>query len=178
MPDTLWFDNIGKEDIGLVGGKNASLGELLRAGIPVPPGFFVTTRAYDRFLEEGKIRADMDNILKTIDPEEVETVNAASSEIHALINKLPLSPELEDDIGECYRRLSQRCHELAVPVAVRSSATAEDLPRASFAGQQETYLWVRGIDDLLLHIRKCWSSLFTPRAISYREKIGFPHENV
>jgi pyruvate,water dikinase len=161
-----------------VGGKNASLGELLKANISVPPGFALTTKVYDRFLDEGGIKEDIFRILKEVREEDVAKVERASQSIREMIEKTPISTELEDYVGEFYRQLSAECHVPAVPVAVRSSATAEDLPDASFAGQQETFLWIRGVDEVLTHIRKCWSSLFTPRAITYRVKMGFPHDKV
>jgi pyruvate,water dikinase len=178
METVVWLHDVGKEDLPLVGGKNASLGEMLRSGIPVPPGFAVTTRAYEEFLEAGKIRGAMIHALQGLHPDDVGQVNQASRRIRSLVEGAEISLEMEDEIGEFYRRLSRKCHMPALPVAVRSSATAEDLPGASFAGQQETYLWVRGIDEVLLHIRKCWASLFTPRAIAYRVKMGFAHESV
>ena len=174
----LWFQECDLSSIPLVGGKNASLGELLKADIPVPPGFALITEAYDRFLEESGIKKDILHALKDIREEDVATVETASQAIREMIEKTPINTELEDYIGEFYRQLSVECHVPAVPVAVRSSATAEDLPGASFAGQQETFLWIRGVDEVLTHIRKCWSSLFTPRAITYRVKMGFPHEKV
>jgi pyruvate,water dikinase len=178
MAYTLWLDEVGKEDVALVGGKNAGLGELMRAKIPVPPGFAVTTATYERFLQEGGIQAEVLGILQRVDPQDVERLDEASRRVRSVLESTCLSLELEDAIAERYRRLSRLCHVPAVPVAVRSSATAEDLPGASFAGQQETYLWIRGIDDVLLHIRRCWSSLFTPRAIAYRAKMGYPHQKV
>jgi pyruvate,water dikinase len=108
----------------------------------------------------------------------VDEIHQASGEIRSWIEAGSISETLEDIVSEQYRILSRRARTPAVPVAVRSSATAEDLPDASFAGQQETYLWVRGVDDLLDRTRKCWSSLFTPRAISYRIKMGFEHSKV
>ncbi len=175
---TIWFHEIGKEDISLVGGKNASLGELLRANIPVPPGCAVTTHTYDAFLEHIGLKEEIHKILENLSHEDVEAVQKASDKIRKMIEEGELPIELEDYIGEYYRRLSKECRVPALPVAVRSSATAEDLPGASFAGQQETYLWVRGIDDVISSIKKCWSSLFTPRAITYRKNMGFPHEKV
>ena len=174
----LWFQECDLSSIPLAGGKNASLGELLKANIPVPPGFALTTKVYDRFLDEGGIKEDIFRILEDVREEDVSTVESASQGIRQLIEKTSISPELEDYIGEFYRQLSVECHIPAVPAAIRSSATAEDLPGASFAGQQETFLWIRGVDEVLTHVRKCWSSLFTPRAITYRVKMGFPHEKV
>lgn len=174
----LWFQECDLNAIPLVGGKNASLGELLKAGISVPPGFALTTEAYNMFLDEGRIKKDIFHILTDVIKEDVASGEKASQAIRELIEKTAISTELEDYIAEFYRRLSLECHVPAVPSAVRSSATAEDLPGASFAGQQETFLWIRGVDGILSHIRKCWSSLFTPRAIAYRIKMGFPHEKV
>lgn len=174
----LWFQECDLSSIPLVGGKNASLGELLKANIPVPPGFALTTKFYDRFLDEGGIKEDIFHILKEVREEDVSTVERASQDIRQLIEKTSINPELEDYLGEFYRQLSVECHIPAVPAAIRSSATAEDLPGASFAGQQETFLWIRGMDEVLTRVRRCWSSLFTPRAITYRVKMGFPHEKV
>jgi pyruvate,water dikinase len=164
--------------VNRVGGKCASLGELLRAQIPVPPGYALTTRAYERFLEENGIQNAAIDRLKGLDYSDVDEVEKASQDIRAWIEGGNFSEELEDIIAENYRVLSRRTRMPALPVAVRSSATAEDLPDASFAGQQDTYLWVRGIDDVLHKVRKCWSSLFTARAISYRLKMGFDHSKV
>lgn len=164
--------------VNRVGGKCASLGELLRAQIPVPPGFAITTEAYEQFLEENGLTTRVINRLKDLDASNVEELDRASEDIRTWIESGRISEFLEDVFAENYRLLSRRTRTPALPVAVRSSATAEDLPDASFAGQQETYLWVRGVEDLLDRTKKCWSSLFTPRAITYRMKMGFPHEKV
>ena len=174
----LWFEECDMKSIPLVGGKNASLGELLKAQIPVPPGFAITTKAYALFLEQGNIKKDIFKILGEIKANDMDSGEAASKTIRALIENTPMNDDLQDYIGEFYRRLSKKCNVPAVPSAVRSSATAEDLPGASFAGQQDTFLWVRGVDSILTHVKKCWSSLFTSRAIYYRTKMGFPHEQV
>jgi pyruvate,water dikinase len=174
----LWFQECDLGSVAMVGGKNASLGELLKAQIPVPPGFAVTTETYNRFVDEGGIRSEILRLLKPVRPEDTASGEEASRAIRRLIENTPLGIDLEDYIGEFYRQLSWRCQVPAVPAAVRSSATAEDLPGASFAGQQDTFLWIRGVDDLLTHIRQCWSSLFTARAIAYRKKMGFPDEKV
>lgn len=174
----LWFEECDLESVPLVGGKNASLGELLHAEIPVPPGFAVTTKAYDLFLEQGNLKERINTLLKDVKADDVESGETASKSIRQLIESTEVTKDLEDYISEFYRRLSKRCHVPAVPVAVRSSATAEDLPGASFAGQQDTFLWIRGTDDILEHVKKCWSSLFTARAIYYRTKMGFDHDKV
>jgi pyruvate,water dikinase len=164
--------------VNRVGGKCASLGELLRAQIPVPPGYAITTDAYESFLEENGLTRKVLERLENLDDTKVEEIDAASTDIRSWIEAGTISIPLEDVIAEHYRLLSRRTRTPACPVAVRSSATAEDLPNASFAGQQDTYLWVRGVEDLLDKTRKCWSSLFTPRAISYRINMGFAHSNV
>ncbi len=178
MPYVLWFDKAGKEALGLVGGKNASLGELIKADIPVPPGFSVTTEAYDEFLDEGGIKDKIQTILSKIDLQDVALLDEASSAIRELIRTTPMPRGIEEAISSNYQALSQVLDVPDIPVAVRSSATAEDLPGASFAGQQDTFLWVKGRDEILEKIKLCMSSLYTSRAISYRMKMGFPHEKV
>ncbi len=172
------FEECDLTMVAKVGGKCASLGELLKARIPVPPGFAVTTDAYELFLEENGLTEGVMGKLKDLDESRLDEINRASSEIRAHIEAGTINEPLEDIIAEHYRSLAKRSRTPAVPVAVRSSATAEDLPDASFAGQQDTFLWVRGVDDLFDKIRKCWSSLFTARAISYRTKMGFDHSKV
>ncbi len=174
----LWFEECDLESIPIVGGKNASLGELLKAKIPVPPGFAITTKAYNLFIKQGNIKREIFKALESVNNEDVASGEKASKTIRALIESTPMNDDLQDYIGEFYRRLSKRSNVPAVPAAVRSSATAEDLPGASFAGQQDTFLWIRGVDDILKHVKKCWSSLFTARAIYYRTKMGFPHDQV
>ena len=176
----LWFEELGKEDIPLVGGKCANLGEMINAGIPVPPGFAVTAYAYKRFIEETRIAQKIYDILdETItDPRNPTQYEEASKKIRSLIESTPIPKDIRDAIVEAYRELSRRVGLKDVYVAVRSSATAEDLPGASFAGQQETFLNVRGEEEVLESVRKCWSSLFTPRAIFYRTEKGFRHEKV
>jgi pyruvate,water dikinase len=164
--------------VGKVGGKCASLGELLKAQIPVPYGYAITTKTYERFLEENDLAGRIMQRLEVLDHSNVGDVDKASEEIRSWIEAGAICEELEDVIAENYRLLSRRARTPAAPVAVRSSATAEDLPDASFAGQQDTFLWVRGISDVLDKIRRCWSSLFTARAISYRMKMGFDHSKV
>jgi len=160
-----------------VGGKNASLGELIRADIPVPPGFSVTTEAYLEFLSGG-IQDRIQEILSRRDLQDVTTLENSSKAIRELMASTSMPKRIEEDIISNYQALAQVFDTPDLPVAVRSSATAEDLPGASFAGQQDTFLWVRGAEEVLEKIKLCMSSLFTPRAISYRIKMGFPHEKV
>lgn len=172
------FEECDLSMVGRVGGKCASLGELLRARIPVPPGFAITTDSYLRFMEENGLAERVIERLNGLTESMVEETEDASKEIRSWIEAGTIDEELEDIFAEHYRLLSRRARCPALPVAVRSSATAEDLPGASFAGQQDTFLWIRGVDDLLDRVRRCWSSLFTPRAISYRTKMGFDHAQV
>ncbi|RLG10810.1 MAG: phosphoenolpyruvate synthase, partial [Thaumarchaeota archaeon] len=176
----LWFEELNKDDVPLVGGKCANLGEMINAGIPVPPGFAVTAYAYKRFIEETGIAQKIYDILdETItDPKDPKQYEEASRRIRKLIESTPIPEEIRKAIVEAYRELSKKIGRKPVFVAVRSSATAEDLPGASFAGQQETFLNVKGEEELLESVRKCWSSLFTPRAIFYRTEKGFRHEKV
>jgi pyruvate,water dikinase len=177
---TLWFEDLRKEDIPIVGGKCANLGEMLQAGIAVPPGFAVTAQAYEKFITETGIAKKIYKIIKKTvtdinDPHQYEK---ASKEIRQLIESTPMLSQIEKAINNAYNELGKRTKSSRVFVAVRSSATAEDLPDASFAGQQETYLNVKGIKELVEKTVQCWSSLFTPRAIFYRTQKGFEHEQV
>jgi len=176
----IWFESLRKTEIPSVGGKNANLGEMINAGIPVPPGFAITAYSYKKFIEETGIAAKIYEIIKeTItNPSDPKQYEVASKKIRELIEATPIPKEIEDAIKSAYEELSRRLNVNGVFVAVRSSATAEDLPDASFAGQQETYLNVKGVDDLVEKTVKCWSSLFTPRAIFYRNEKGFAHEKV
>lgn len=176
----LWFENLRKTDIPSVGGKNANLGEMINSGIPVPPGFAVTAYSYKKFIEETGISEKIYAIIRETvtdinDPKQFEV---ASKKIRELIESTPIPKDVEEAIRNAYEELCRRLNTNEVFVAVRSSATAEDLPDASFAGQQETFLNVRGVNELLGKTLKCWSSLFTPRAIFYRTQKGFAHENV
>jgi pyruvate,water dikinase len=176
----LWFEDLRNVDVSIVGGKNASLGEMISSGLPVPPGFAVTAFSYERFIQEKKIAEQIYKIIKdTItNPNDPRQYDTASKKIRELIEKTPMPKDMENAIRTAYRELNKRLDLKDTFVAVRSSATAEDLPDASFAGQQETYLNVKGEDDLIDKVVKCWSSLFTPRAIFYRNEKGFPHEKV
>jgi pyruvate,water dikinase len=176
----LWFETLRNTDVPIVGGKNASLGEMINAGMPVPPGFAVTAYAYEKFITETEIAKKIYQIINetVTDPNDPKQYDTASKKIRTLIEKTPMPPKIASSIKAAYKELNKRSNLKATFVAVRSSATAEDLPDASFAGQQETYLNVRGPDELLEKVVKCWSSLFTPRAIFYRNEKGFAHGKV
>ncbi|MDH5449470.1 MAG: phosphoenolpyruvate synthase [Candidatus Bathyarchaeota archaeon] len=174
------FEDLGKSDIPLVGGKNANLGEMLKAGIRVPPGFAVTAYAYKKFITETKIAEKIYTIIKetVTDINNPKQFEEASKKIRHIIESTSMLEEIQEATRNAYKKLGKKTMASEAFVAVRSSATAEDLPDASFAGQQETYLNVRGTKDLLEKTVKCWSSLFTPRAIFYRTQKGFRHEDV
>lgn len=173
-----WFDELGIEDVPLVGGKNASLGEMYRElaakGVKVPNGFAVTADAYRVFLKKAKLDETIQAILKDLDTHDLENLRQRGRQVRQAILGATLPAELSDAITKAYERLGKG-HPEPVDVAVRSSATAEDLPDASFAGQQETYLNVQGDLSLLEHCKRCFASLFTDRAISYRSDKGFDH---
>lgn len=178
MDYILDFKNLDKGSLPLVGGKNASLGELINTGIRVPPGFAVTTDSYLTFITGAGIQNRIFEILSGLEQNNIESLNKTSAEIQDLIKNSFVSDEIGTAISEGYAKLCKKCHTEIVPVAVRSSATAEDLPTASFAGQQDTYLWIKQPEKVINRVRQCWASLFTPRAIDYRVKNNFPHENV
>jgi rifampicin phosphotransferase len=170
---TVWFDEVRKEDIARAGGKGANLGELSRAGLPVPPGFVVITGAYDAFVEAGGLREEIiDLASRAQDPAAFE---AAAEKIRALFARTGIPDDVASGIQAAYATLGG---DDDTPVGVRSSATAEDLPGASFAGQQETYLNVRGAKALLEAVKACWTSLWTARAMSYRENQGIDPASV
>jgi pyruvate,water dikinase len=176
----IWFDDLRKTDIPLVGGKNANLGEMISSGLPVPPGFAVTAYSYEKFIKETHIAEKIYEIINetVIDKNDPKQYDAASKKIRKLIEKTDMPERIENAVESAYRELNKKLNLTNTFVAVRSSATAEDLPGASFAGQQETYLNVKGPDDLIGEVVKCWSSLFTPRAIFYRNEQGFAHDKV
>jgi pyruvate,water dikinase len=174
----IWIEELRKEDIPLVGGKNANLGELHGViGAPVPPGFCITAKVYREFMEEAGLHKKVNKILKDLDASNLSALLQASEKIREMIEKTPIPEKIINKIVEAYEELARKCGKPDVLVAVRSSATAEDLPDASFAGQQDTFLNV-GPEDLAEKVRACWSSLFTSRAISYRQEKGFRHEEV
>lgn len=177
-----FFKELNNKDIPLVGGKNASIGEMFQelvpVGIKVPNGFAITSDAYWYLLDSGGIRQKIIDLLAGVDVTEIDVLKTRSKQIRELIFGTPLPTDLRDEIFEAYRILSEEYGMKYADVAVRSSATAEDLPDASFAGQQDTYLSVKGQTDLVHYIKSCFASLFTDRAVSYRASRGFDHFKV
>ncbi len=178
----LWFKEINIKDVPIVGGKNASLGEMYRnlskKGVNIPNGFAVTAQSYFYFLEKGEIKKTIQKILSEFNAKSIKSLQKTGKEIRKLILKTPLPEDLEEDIIKNYRKLCKIYKQDDLDVAVRSSATAEDLPSASFAGQHETYLNVRGEEELLKAVKNSYASLFTDRAIMYRQEKGFKHMDV
>lgn len=172
VPFILWFKDITKGDIPLVGGKGANLGELTKAGLSVPAGFCVTAQAYFYYLEQTGLRKKIEKLLRGLNPEDNKKLNFASREIKKLILKTAIPEDLANEIKENYARLG------GFPVAIRSSATAEDLPDASFAGQQATFLNTEGKESVVINTLKCYASLFEARAIYYRIVNKFNHMKV
>jgi len=176
----LWFDGLGMDDVGRVGGKNASLGEMIShlkgMGVSVPNGFATTADAFREFLQQSGLNDRIQNVLSELDTEDVNALAKAGADIRQWVIDTPFQPELEEAIREAFVTLQDGNENLAV--AVRSSATAEDLPDASFAGQQETMLNVRGYEQVLHAIKEVFASLFNDRAISYRVHQGFEHAEV
>jgi pyruvate,water dikinase len=176
-----WFEDLSSDDVSIVGGKNASLGEMIRGlknrGVSVPDGFATTAEAYRKYLEENEINEKMDAKLKDLKKDGSNLSNVGKS-IRMMFRKGEFPNSIADEIISSYNELRSRNGDQDITVAVRSSATAEDLPNASFAGQQETYLNVSGEEDLLEACKSCYASLFTNRAISYREEKGFDHKKV
>jgi phosphohistidine swiveling domain-containing protein len=173
MTYTAWFDEVRKDDIALAGGKGANLGELSRAGLPVPPGFVITTRAYDAFVESNEIGDAIIKLASVPQGEDPAEFDEVAERIHVLFTAGKVPETMGEEIQKSYEKLDE-----ATAVAVRSSATAEDLSGASFAGQQETYLNVRGEEALLEAVKNCWASLWTARAIAYRARQGIDPASV
>ena len=186
-----WFSELNKDSGDIAGGKGANLSEIYNAGIPVPPGFIVTAQAYDYFIDKSGIKNKIHELLGTIDYENTKQLEEVTKQIRTFIIDSKMPKEIEDEILEAYDNLNVKedfyekstaldiLKNASEPpfVAVRSSATTEDLAEASFAGQQDTYVNVKGNQDLIKHIKKCFASLFTSRATYYRNKQGFKHEN-
>jgi pyruvate,water dikinase len=191
MEYILWLDQLSREDLLIAGGKGANLGEMIKLKLPVPQGFVITAKAFDKFLEANKIKGQINELIKKCDVENTSQLLETSKKIKDLIVAQEIPHLIKSEIIEAYKSLSYTDQvvseeilkliavgrELAI-VAVRSSATTEDLPTASFAGQQASFLNVRGQKELLDSIKKCWASLYEPRAIFYRAKHGFGRASI
>lgn len=176
QPYVMTFQELRKTDIELVGGKNASLGEMISEladlGVSVPGGFATTSQAYRDFLAQDGLAERINGALEGLDVDDVDALVAAGAKIRGWIMDAPLPERLVSEIGEAWTAMAGGRD---IAVAVRSSATAEDLPEASFAGQQETFLNVRGLEEVVARLHEVYASLFTDRAIAYREHHGFEH---
>ena len=173
-----WFNEIDKNDIPVVGGKGANLGELTQKGLDVPPGFCVTAGAYNHFINYAELDEVIRELIRGLDEEDSSMLQEVSKAIQDRINEGEIPEDLKNEIIEAYKELSSNIGLDNPEVAVRSSATAEDLPEASFAGQQDTYLHISGVEELINYVRRCWASLWTARAIYYRVKQNFDHFDV
>ncbi len=181
MKNVVWFKEVGKDDVALVGGKGANLGEMTRAGFPIPPGFIVTANAFFDFIRETGLDKKIYPLLDNLDVEDTAKLEEVSQRIQEMITSAEVPEHIKRDVVEAYHELCRMATgdpKKCIWVAVRSSATAEDLPNASFAGQQATFLYVKGPEKVVEHVKKCWASLFTARAIYYRTKQGFDHRSV
>ncbi|MBM4241704.1 MAG: phosphoenolpyruvate synthase [Euryarchaeota archaeon] len=178
MKFVAYFEEINKEDVGIAGGKGANLGELTQAEIPVPPGFVITSATYKKFMKDTGISDEIMGILNAVDVNNTKELHEASRRIKKIIMDAYMPDELRTIIIEAYNALCERIEKENAFVAIRSSATAEDLPEASFAGQQDTYLNIRGVEEVAKNVQKCWASLFGARAIFYREENNFDHSKV
>ncbi|MBD3254721.1 MAG: phosphoenolpyruvate synthase, partial [Candidatus Lokiarchaeota archaeon] len=175
MKEVLWFEDIEEDDLDAVGGKGLNLGKMVSQDFPIPPGFTITSKVYFDFIEETGIKSKIKNILSELDIEKTDELQEASEKIENLILQEDFTEEVKNTFLNEFEKLKDDSEETYL--AVRSSATAEDLPGASFAGQQDTYL---GVDkkNYIESIKKCWASLFTARAIYYRENNDFDHMKV
>ena len=179
MTNILWFNEVTMSDVNQVGGKGASLGEMVQNNFPVPNGFVVTSEAYFNFVKSTGIQKTILAKIDALNVEQTAILENVTKEIRILIRKTPMPQDIKQEILESYDKLNEiENNKASTYVAVRSSATAEDLPEASFAGQQDTYLNIIGKDSLIDAVRKCWASLFTARAVYYRKKQGFATEKV
>ncbi len=172
-PNILWLTEIRNTDIPSVGGKGASLGEMTHVGLPVPQAFVVTAQAFRRFLQLTNLEESIFSILEAIDVDDNDVLNATSDKVKAMVETADMPEVIRKEIVEAYKKMGGD-----IVVAVRSSATAEDLPDASFAGQQDTYLNILGEEDVIDAVQRCWASLYTARAIYYRAKNGFDDRSV
>ncbi|MGH8226930.1 MAG: PEP/pyruvate-binding domain-containing protein [Steroidobacteraceae bacterium] len=171
-----WFEEVGLGDRAHVGGKGGSLGELERAGIAVPPGFVVRTEAFERFIGALERESPVRGAVVAVDAEDLEAVTACSKALRARVEEASLPSDVQEEIASAHAALCSG--DAAAAVAVRSSATTEDATDASFAGLQDTYLWVLGAAEALRMVRSCWASLYSVESISYRRTHGFPEDGV
>jgi pyruvate,water dikinase len=171
-PCTVQLEEVSREDVALAGGKGANLGELTRAGVRVPPGFVVTVDAYRGFLESSGLGVQIERLLSALDVNDGVALESVAAEVGAMVAGTEMPPEVASGITTAYRETGGGL------VAVRSSATAEDLAEASFAGQQDSYLNIEGDAEVIVAVQRCWASLFGARAIFYRSGAGFDHRNV
>ena len=179
--NVIWLDDVGMSDVEKVGGKNASLGEMISGlssqGVRVPGGFATTAEAFESFLHHSSLKIKINELLVSLDITDIKELTKTGALIRQWVEEASFPEDLHKSIVESYHKLTEK-YGSSVTFAVRSSATAEDLPEASFAGQQETYLNVSGIDNILTSIKKVFASLYNDRAISYRVHQGFEHEMV
>ena len=174
MTAVAWFKDVGIVDRPTVGGKGGSLGELTRAGIAVPPGFVVTTSGFELFLAALETREPVRAKVEALDPNDLGAATKLSEELRRRVIEEPMPAEVERAIRAAHAELSPNCE----PIAVRSSATTEDAEDASFAGLQDTFLWVLGADDMVAKVRECWGSLYSVESMTYRRKQALPEEGV
>ncbi|PIU82678.1 phosphoenolpyruvate synthase, partial [Candidatus Micrarchaeota archaeon CG06_land_8_20_14_3_00_50_6] len=178
MKNIMWFSELGKNNIPEVGGKGANLGEMMNAGIPIPDGFVLSSEAYFKFIKANNLEPMIREQLTNLDCEDTTKLMKASTFVKNGVLSGRIPEDLRDDIINSYRALSIKTGLTDIYVAVRSSATAEDLPEASFAGQQSTFLNISGEGDLLQAVKECWASLFEGRSIYYRVENKFEHMKV
>jgi len=178
MSMVVWFESYWHGMKTEVGGKGASLGEMTGAGLPVPPGFALTTAAFRASKDASNLDTQLAIHLADLDTGDTAMVEERCAKIRRAIEEMPIDAQVESDLRTAYRELCTVTNSDDVPVAVRSSATSEDSPDASFAGEHDTYLWVRGADNVVDAVRRCWASLFTDRATCYRVEMGYEHHTV
>ena len=174
MTPVAWFADVGLADRPTVGGKGGSLGELTQAGIAVPPGFIVTTDAFERFITRNQALHSHRSAVESLDPADFAAASRLSADLRRRVVEEPLPPEVEQAIRAAHAELASS----GEPVAVRSSATTEDADDASFAGLQDTFLWVLGADQMVAKVRECWGSLYSVESMTYRRKHGLPEAGV
>ncbi|MGL5809330.1 MAG: PEP/pyruvate-binding domain-containing protein [Nocardioides sp.] len=178
IPVVVGFDRLTEDLAAAVGGKCASLGTMSQAGLPVPPGFAITTTVFTAAKRASGTREDLIDLIAGIDLTDSASLAVGAAKAREIVRTWPIPEATEARIRAKYAALGARCGVEDLPVAVRSSATAEDSPDASFAGEHDTYLWVRGADAVMEKLKACWASLYTDRAIAYRDEMGYHHDEV